>query len=749
MSITDLFSIGNTFWMGLANHLWQSTLFAIGAWLIILFLKKNRARIRYWVWFSVSIKLLVPFSLFISFGSFIAPEWVKTQVEITPQLNIINTINQPFNLPEMEEVYTSGEMADASTPVNNLPITILAIWGVGALALIINWHKRVIKVSNMARKAEPLNDKHWTDIINRIKQKNRISKTIKLASTRDMMEPGVFGILRPVLFLPEEVSKHINDNELEAILIHEFEHIRCRDNLIAFIHMIVQALFWFHPIVWLSGSMLTQERELACDEAVLQSGKDPKVYAEGILKVCEHFLKSPSICVAGVIGYNLKDRIEVIIKNKRGYNLSNVKKIFLSIAGISMLGVPLTLGMITTQPGPVKPSDSELNKSIDEYKPDDLQVSGIMKKSNESSSISDEQDKVDLSVIPNEGTILKTVTSDERVVKKESFSIVKSDARIQTAKNIEKKTESLKVVKENALDSEAKDGIAVAQNESMFEATPVEAATPETMNIDTEREDADTYTSKGLYYLKKGQNDDAVAAFNKAIEINPGNIEAYVSRGITYYLQGKNDKAISDFNKAIEINPEFVVAYQNRGHVYSSTGNYEKALSDYSKVISLKPDDPIIYNMRGILYLKQGKTKNAIADYNKAIEINPEFTVAYQNRGYAYYLMGKDYKAISDYNKAIESNPENPKTYVLRGHVFYNRGMDIKATSDYNKALELDPDSEIAKIAKKSREQVANSERDKYYIDRNRNYSHAATSLGNPADLAAAQQAFDNWARSK
>ena len=86
----------------------------------------------------------------------------------------------------------------------------------------------------MARKAEPLNDKNRFDIFHRIKQKNRIPETVQIASTRDMMEPGVFGIFRPVLFLPEGISKHINDAELEAILIHEFEHIRCKDNLVAF-----------------------------------------------------------------------------------------------------------------------------------------------------------------------------------------------------------------------------------------------------------------------------------------------------------------------------------------------------------------------------------------------------------------------------------------------------------------------------------------------------------------------------------
>ena len=84
--------MGHNFWPGLANHLWQSTLFAAAAWLITLFLKKNRARIRYWIWFTVTIKFLIPFSLLVSLGGLIAPEWMKTPVEIPPELKSYNFV---------------------------------------------------------------------------------------------------------------------------------------------------------------------------------------------------------------------------------------------------------------------------------------------------------------------------------------------------------------------------------------------------------------------------------------------------------------------------------------------------------------------------------------------------------------------------------------------------------------------------------------------------------------------------------
>jgi hypothetical protein len=105
-------------------------------------------------------------------------------------------------------------------------------------------------------------------------------------------------------------------------------------------------LFWFHPLVWWLGNRLVEERERACDEAVLQSGHDPADYAEGILKVCKSNLMMPA-CVAGVSGSNLKKRIEVIMENRGTRSLTRGKKLLLAIGGAAVLVAPVFAGMIS------------------------------------------------------------------------------------------------------------------------------------------------------------------------------------------------------------------------------------------------------------------------------------------------------------------------------------------------------------------------------------------------------------------
>src|SRR5208282_2644996 len=121
------------------------------------------------------------------------------------------------------------------------------------------------------------------------------------------------GIWRPILFWPARVSERLGDSQLEAILAHEIGHVRRRDNLTAAIHMLVEAVFWFHPLVWWIGARLVEERETACDQDVLRFEREPEVYAEGILKVCEYCLEAPLLCVSGVSGSDLKKRIQGIM----------------------------------------------------------------------------------------------------------------------------------------------------------------------------------------------------------------------------------------------------------------------------------------------------------------------------------------------------------------------------------------------------------------------------------------------------
>jgi len=155
----------------------------------------------------------------------------------------------------------------------------------------------------------------------------------------------------PVLIWPEGISEHLEDAHLKAILAHELWHVRRRDNLAAALHMLVEALFWFHPLVWWLGARLVDERERACDEQVLEMGSERQVYAESILKVCEFCVGSPLACVSGVTGSDLKKRMVNIMTERISRKLDFGKKLLLSAAGVLALALPLSFGMLNATQG--------------------------------------------------------------------------------------------------------------------------------------------------------------------------------------------------------------------------------------------------------------------------------------------------------------------------------------------------------------------------------------------------------------
>ncbi len=95
--------------------------------------------------------------------------------------------------------------------------------------------------------------------------------------------------------------------------------------------------------------------------------------------------------------------------------------------------------------------------------------------------------------------------------------------------------------------------------------------------------DAAGYTLRGVVYFEKGQYDDAISDYTKALEINPRYAVAFNNRGNAYQGKGQYDQAISDYNKALEINPRFALAYYNRGLAYARKGQHDQAISDYNK----------------------------------------------------------------------------------------------------------------------------------------------------------------------
>jgi bla regulator protein blaR1 len=304
-------------------HLWQSTLFAGLAAVLSLAFRKQRAGIRYWIWLAASLKFLIPFAVLIEIGTHIPAAAPVAR----PHLAV-----QAAGFDRTFGVQLFPAPGNPPTPAGTgfRELILLAIWISGAAVVLFVWAREWRRMRRIVRGGTPLS----------------LALPIRVVSVRERVEPGVVGILRPTLILPDGIVEQLQPEQLHAVLLHEHCHIRRRDNLSAFLHLIVESVFWFHPLVWWIERRLLEERERACDEEVVRLTSNREAYAESIINVCRFYAASPSVCVSQVTGAELRKRIEDIMKGKVFEPLNAARKFALSLAGALAIGVPLFAGFV-------------------------------------------------------------------------------------------------------------------------------------------------------------------------------------------------------------------------------------------------------------------------------------------------------------------------------------------------------------------------------------------------------------------
>jgi bla regulator protein BlaR1 len=318
----------------LVNHLWQSTLFAAVAALLTLSLRKNRAAVRYGLWLAASVKFLVPFSWLVAVGSRF--EWRTTPAMVSTGLSVAM---EQVLVPQGFMAAAASSAGTSAPAVSSLAVVLFGVWALGVAAVLFSWWRQWRPIRAALSRATPLR-----------LEAQHLMANVDVLSSPDLLEPGIVGIRRPVLLLPQGIADRLPPSQLRAILAHECCHVRRRDNLAAGIHMLVEALYWFHPLVWWIETRLVDERERACDEDVLRMGSAPDAHAEGILSVCRFYVESQLVCTSGVTGSDLKRRIEAIMDHRAGHPLTIWKTLILVTTAVMAVAAPVVVGVMHAPP---------------------------------------------------------------------------------------------------------------------------------------------------------------------------------------------------------------------------------------------------------------------------------------------------------------------------------------------------------------------------------------------------------------
>ena len=200
---------------------------------------------------------------------------------------------------------------------------------------------------------------------------------------------------------------------------------------------------------------------------------------------------------------------------------------------------------------------------------------------------------------------------------------------------------------------------------------------------------AKEWVKKGITLGKLGKYEEALDAFNKAIEINPQYDLAWYNKGVTLGELGRQEEALDAYNKAIEIDPQDASAWYNKGVILGELGRQEEALDAYNKAIEIDPQYARAWYNKGVALGELGRHEEALDAFNKAIEIDPQYARAWYNKGVALGILGRYEEVLDAFNKAIEIDPQDARAFTNLAEAYFNLGDPEQASSKVNQAIKL------------------------------------------------------------
>ncbi|HEY9692078.1 MAG TPA: tetratricopeptide repeat protein [Oculatellaceae cyanobacterium] len=225
----------------------------------------------------------------------------------------------------------------------------------------------------------------------------------------------------------------------------------------------------------------------------------------------------------------------------------------------------------------------------------------------------------------------------------------------------------------------------------LIDVHPVMAQTQNALEItESELRVGDELAAKAINAGNSGNFATAEQSWTELIEKFPTNPAIWSNRGNVRVSQNKLEDAIADYNKAIELAPNATDPYLNRGTAYEGLGRWEEAIADYNQVLELDAKDAMAYNNRGNAKAGLEKWETAIADYQKSAELAPNFAFARANYAIALYQIGQTTEAIRTMRNIIRKYPQFPDVRAALTAALWEQGKQGEAESHWVAAVGLD-----------------------------------------------------------
>lgn len=333
----------------------------ISGMIVILFAAKKilkahlTSRTQYNLWFLSLCLMAAPFISIRSEPIFSLYSWFahfKNRAAAgSSVVDTVNTLNSPDTASDWMNDFTIS--VSSRTP-SLIGMILFGIWSIGILAMILLVLKSSIRLYRIKRSALPLQNREVRKLYKKCLEEMHIAKKIPIYSTAFLKSPVITGLFRPRIYLPIHLISDYESEKIRYMLLHELQHYRYKDNISNYLLLLAEILYWFNPFVWFAARAMRNDREVACDSAVLNmlDADSYQDYGFTLINFAEKISLSPfpfSSSLGGTIK-QLEQRILNIAAYKKPSLFKRLRSsTFFAVTAILFIGItPLLTSYATS-----------------------------------------------------------------------------------------------------------------------------------------------------------------------------------------------------------------------------------------------------------------------------------------------------------------------------------------------------------------------------------------------------------------
>ena len=231
------------------------------------------------------------------------------------------------------------------------------------------------------------------------------------------------------------------------------------------------------------------------------------------------------------------------------------------------------------------------------------------------------------------------------------------------------------------------------QKQSDFD-TLTDSEKLEVLDLRLERnpKDAEALSDRAAVLLNLGRSNEALADINKAVELDPRNIDYRLQQADIHFASGNVEYSYKALSEAEKLDPESIEVQLKMGEVTFYSRDYDRSLLCLSKVTEQEPDNRTALFMKGFIYKEKGDTASAVTLLRKVCDLYPDYEPAFEELGILYSSRHNP-MAVEYLNTALHLEPSNTNVLYALAMYFQEGGDMDQAESFYRQILTLNPAS--------------------------------------------------------